>query len=115
MSVTRYIISDLHMGAGGLPDGFHQDENFSLFVDSLLEKKKCELVINGDFMDFVQTPLPGQSPKRFSRLGNTEEESRAKLRQVAGGHPMVFEALRRLLDHNHRLVIVPGNHDVDLF
>ncbi len=103
------------MGAGGLPDDFHQDEDFSLFVNSWLEKKKCELVINGDFIDFVQTPLPGQSPKRFSRLGNTEEESRAKLQQVIDGHPLVFEALRRLLDHKHRLVIVPGNHDVDLF
>ncbi len=103
------------MGAGGLPDDFHQDEDFSLFVNSLLEKKKCELVVNGDFIDFVQTPLPGQSPKRFSRLGNTEEESRAKLQQVIDGHPLVFEAMRRLLDHKHRLVIVPGNHDIDLF
>ncbi len=115
MSVTRYIISDLHMGAGGLPDDFHQDEDFALFVDSLLAKKKCELIINGDFIDFVQTPLAGQSPKRFSRLGNTEDESRAKLKEVVEGHPLVFEALRRLLENKHRLVIVPGNHDIDLF
>ena len=115
MAITRYIISDLHLGAGTVDDNFDQDENCSLFIESITGKKKAELIINGDFIDFVEIPLPHQTPKRFSRLGNTEDESREKLRMAIEGHPEVFKSLRRFVDSGNRLVIVPGNHDIDFF
>jgi UDP-2,3-diacylglucosamine pyrophosphatase LpxH len=115
MAAIRFIISDLHIGAGNAQDDFDQDRNFSLFIESLLERKKTELIINGDFVDFVQMPLARQTCRSFSPLGNTEQESRAKLQAGMEGHPAVFDALRSFVAAGHRLVIIPGNHDVDFF
>ncbi len=115
MAWSRYVVSDLHLGAGDTQDDFDMDDSFRLFLASLREKKRTELIINGDFIDFVMMPLDDQSCRSFSPLGNTEEESRAKLRLAFEGHPGVFDALKDFLADGHRLVIIPGNHDVDFF
>jgi UDP-2,3-diacylglucosamine pyrophosphatase LpxH len=115
MALTRYVVSDLHLGDGSSLDDFDQDQSFQRFVARLGEKKKTELIINGDFLDFANLKLKDESTKPFSRLGNTEEESLEKLDLILGGHPLVFDSLRDFIDSGHRLVVIPGNHDVDLF
>ncbi len=115
MAVTRYVISDLHLGDGSPLDEFDQDHSFQRFVALLGKKRKTELIINGDFLDFANLKLKEDSTKPFSRLGNTEEESLAKLEIIIGAHPLVFDSLCEFISSGHRLVLVPGNHDVDLF
>lgn len=115
MALTRYIVSDLHVGDGSELDDFTQDQNFKRFVDLLTEKRKAELIINGDFLDFANLNLEDESTRSFSRLGNTEDESLRKLDLILGGHPLVFDCLREFIASGHRLVIIPGNHDIDLF
>ncbi len=115
MAMTRYVVSDLHLGDGSSLDDFDQDLSFQRFVALLGEKKKTELIINGDFLDFANLKLEDESTKPFSRLGNTEEESLKKLELILEGHPLVFDSLRDFIDSGHRLVVIPGNHDVDLF
>jgi len=115
LALMRFIVSDLHLGDGSPLDDFDQDENFRRFLEEAGERRRAELIINGDFLDFANLKLEKESVKPFSRMGNTEEESLEKLEMILRGHPLVFKGLRSFLDKGHRLVIIPGNHDVDLF
>ncbi len=112
---TRFVISDLHLGAGDHLDEFDQDAAFRRFLESIGERRHSELIINGDFLDFVAVNLGRTSVKPFSRLGCTEEESLRKLERILEAHGECFAALRRFMEDGHRVVLVPGNHDVDLF
>lgn len=115
MARTRFVISDLHLGAGDYLDDFDQDDAFRSFVEEIAARRHSELVINGDFLDFVAVNLEKTSVKPFSRLGCTEEESLRKLERILEAHGECFAALRRFMEAGHRLVLIPGNHDVDLF
>jgi len=115
MAKTRYIISDLHLGAGDYLDDFDQDDSFLAFLDLVAKRRGSELVINGDFIDFVAVNLEKSSIRPFSRLGSTEDESLAKLERVFEAHSDFFTSLRVFMEKGHRVVLIPGNHDVDLF
>lgn len=117
------IISDLHVSSGPLDDfDAELETHFVRFLDSLAAGGPVELVINGDFLDFVQAPpWRGQdlesSTSQSIPLCFTEQQSRAKLSAIAASHAPMFRALGRLAaagSHN-RIVILPGNHDPDLF
>ncbi len=115
MPRTRFIISDLHLGAGDYLDDFQQDAAFRSFVETIARRRSSELIINGDFIDFVGVTLEKTVSKPFQRLGCTEAESLHKLERVLEAHRDCFLSLRRFMEDGHRLVLVPGNHDVDLF
>lgn len=115
MAKTRYIVSDLHLGAGDYLDDFNQDGNFVAFLDTVGGRRGAELVLNGDFIDFVAVKLDKTSARPFSRLGSTEDESLSKLERVLEAHADLFTAIRVFMEKGHRVVLVPGNHDVDLF
>lgn len=115
MAKTRYIVSDLHLGAGDYLDEFDQDESFVALLDAVGKRRGSEFIINGDFIDFVSVTLEKESARPFSRLGCTEEESLRKLERVLEAHSYLFEGLRRFMERGNRLVLVPGNHDIDLF
>jgi UDP-2,3-diacylglucosamine pyrophosphatase LpxH len=112
---TRFIVSDLHLGAGDYLDDFDHDDEFIAFMDMVGKPRNTELVINGDFIDFVAVNLDKTSVRPFSRLGSTESESLAKLERVLEAHSAFFSSLRRYMERGHRIVLIPGNHDVDLF
>jgi len=113
---NRYVLGDLHVGAGDYLDDFDQDEAFISFLDTVAGRRGTELIINGDFIDFVAVTLEkGISSRPFSRLGCTEDESLAKLERVLSAHGDLFAALRRFMEKGHRVVLLPGNHDVDIF
>jgi hypothetical protein len=86
------------------------------------ENEPTELVINGDFLDFVQAE-PWQSKEFESQTSDgvplcfAEEHSVEKLRGIFKAHSAAFEALRKLLNSHalHRVTILPGNHDADFF
>jgi hypothetical protein len=118
------VISDLHIGAGPLED-FDQEAEQALgaFCDWIAaEKQPTEVVINGDFLDFVQAE-PWQSDEFESAtptgvpLCFTEDQSTEKLENILRAHKAAFNALAGLLDSKdvYRLTILPGNHDADLF
>ncbi|MBC7230910.1 MAG: metallophosphoesterase [Actinobacteria bacterium] len=112
---TRFIVSDLHLGAGDYLDDFDQDEAFVAFLTTAAKRRGAELILNGDWIDFVAVNLEKPSHRPFSRMGCTEGESLSKLERVLEAHAHCFEALRRFMEKGHRVVVVPGNHDVDLF
>lgn len=107
------IISDLHLG-GTEPYMMSKPQQLAEFIERLpalaAEDEMLELVINGDFIDFLAipdyqswTPEPRQA---CSKLQHT----------LDGPCAPVFAALAAYLSahHKHRLTILLGNHDLEL-
>ncbi len=90
------------------------------------------LILNGDIFDFLQVvslpregrPLRGvkgvaryrelSADERNYGLGTTPLESAWKLKQIARGHPRFFAALGWFVARGNEIVVLPGNHDVEL-
>lgn len=86
------------------------------------DRKLC-LIIAGDFLDLVGVSLPPErsalktEPTREERrhgLGSAHDHVVQKVRAIAARHGRVFAALYEFLAGGHRLVIVRGNHDIEL-
>jgi UDP-2,3-diacylglucosamine pyrophosphatase LpxH len=115
-----FVISDLHLSDPREPrlENFLSDEQLKSFVLQHMPKvasgRKTTLVINGDFVDFARLS-PHLAPAKDRDVGSTEEESVAKLARSLQGHPRVFETLGKHLAAKNQLIMLAGNHDVDLF
>lgn len=118
-----YVISDLHLG-GRFPRspndrGFRmmdRPDALASFIRALAGKPTqptIELVINGDFLDFLAEETgpgtwkafrdePGEAVTAFEALAARPDDGE------------VFDALASLLDAGHRLTILLGNHDIEL-
>jgi UDP-2,3-diacylglucosamine pyrophosphatase LpxH len=126
------VISDTHIGAGGRAEGnrledFISDAEFSAWLSGLVAASQrdgieMELVINGDWIEFLQIPAvvgfePGQPypPAFYSNPGEAEAVQRLEICWLR--HPGVF---RSLADFVHAgfprrsLTILFGNHDPEL-
>lgn len=129
MDRVVYVVSDLHLGPGWLPNGelerledFTSDNDFARFLQRIGGAgDPVELVIAGDFLEYCQTlPHIGLSSPE-DHLGSSEAESVERTRvilglepQISSGHPKVFAALRRFMMEGHSITIIAGNHDIDL-
>lgn len=129
--MTRhYVISDLHLGMGRLAnkewhplEDFKSDDTFKSFLGFLEDNHADELIINGDWIEFLQLEPFAYSPDLFSvdghRLGWIEDESLQKLESCRGqlAHQSFFSDLRSFLANNKskKLTVIMGNHDPDLF
>jgi len=119
-----FVISDVHIGAGELDDFVPRLQDILLAFLGVLARlpQAVELVINGDFFDFA-TAAPWGDPQLESRSAHglrlcfTEAQSCRKLENIIKSHGPVFDALARLLlaSPRHRITMLPGNHDADLF
>ena len=117
------VISDLHVSSGPLDDFDSElESNFISFLKQLVNGGAVDLVINGDFLDFVQAPpWKGRELESNSTSGIplcfTEDQSKRKLQAIYSAHGAIFNAIGELLasDSRNRLVILPGNHDADFF
>lgn len=130
MDPIVYVISDIHVGAGydahtnnwNVLEDFRSDNLLCRFIDHISNSKQpVELVIAGDFIEYLQIlPEIGlRSPA--DHLGATEAESLERTKvmlglrpDIASGHPQVFNRLRNFLQDGNNLTIIVGNHDVDL-
>lgn len=113
-----HIISDLHLGGRppgpGDPRGFRmcsQGQRLAGFVTALAEQEEpLELVIAGDFVDFLAEP---DEQGRWSPFHHADAPEILR-RVIEQREPGVFRALANLLDRGHRLVVLLGNHDLEL-
>ncbi len=115
----KLVISDLHLGLGRTIDGgiTNSLEEF-FFGDKLAEfihyytsgefrDHEVELIINGDFLNFLQVDYHGHHLTVI-----TESVSLAKLKNIVKGHPEVFKALRSFASQDkNSIAYVVGNHD----
>ncbi|MCK6685408.1 MAG: metallophosphoesterase [Thermoanaerobaculia bacterium] len=119
-----YVISDLHLGGrfgnGAGDRGFRMMDRpdvLASFIETLARKRPTasavELVINGDFIDFLAEEVredewkafrdePGEAVTAFEKLAGRTEDGE------------VFDAIAGFLDAGHRLTILVGNHDIEL-
>lgn len=121
-----YIISDLHIGGEGGPDGqrgFRMNtraEELARFVDAVTDAPgAADLVINGDIVDFLaeRSDEPGSATDtpRWIPFDYDQASVVRKLERIRGRNAAFFESLRRLQGAaNKRLLLVLGNHDLEL-
>lgn len=122
---TIFVISDLHLGgeypSEDHPRGFRmctRPDALARFIRSIPGRARgegVELVINGDFVDFLAERYDGAF-RPFA--GNAEAALGVLDRLLDGeerpGEAAVFAALREFLDGGHWLTVLLGNHDVEL-
>jgi UDP-2,3-diacylglucosamine pyrophosphatase LpxH len=152
------FVSDLHLSEGRLPgeqyyhknEDFYYDEEFAKFLRYLEKeredrsyKNRWRLVINGDFLDFLQVttaPDPddpqavaafkeaveGATGKEYEegdleirrkeyRLGLRFDAPKSvwKLARIMEGHLAFFDAIGEFLAAGNELLIIKGNHDAE--
>lgn len=116
------VISDLHLGAGHMIKGkrnfledFHFDNELIEFLQYYstgeYEDVKVELIINGDFFDFLSVPFVEYFDDEFW----SEEASLEKLRMIMRAHSDVLNALKEFIKSDlKKIVYILGNHDAEL-
>ena len=114
------VIGDLHVGSpeNAQLEDFRCDDAFArLLSDGIPTRAGGELatlIINGDFIDFPQIlPELGETSSE-ERLGTTEAQSLRRVAKAVTGHPRVFAALGSFLEAGNQVLLLPGNHDIDL-
>lgn len=147
---TIFVISDLHLGGappdptptpksspehlqpnpispGDLPPrGFRMmtaTSELKSFIDYVATQPASELVINGDFVDFLAEKHESGT---FHAFLNDEERALETFHRIAGHpltgpepgreqwDPVVFDALNRFLATGRSVTILLGNHDLEL-
>ena len=106
------VISDLHLG-GSPPYMMSRPDRLAAFLaglpPKLQEDEVLELVIAGDFIDFLAIP-------EHSSWTEDPSAAEAKLEHTMKERPffMVFKALEELVKAGAQITILVGNHDVEL-
>jgi UDP-2,3-diacylglucosamine pyrophosphatase LpxH len=125
-------------------ENFVSDQAFERWLRASHPEDKKLLVLNGDTFDFIRVANCPETPQEFAqwqallaRLGVTKtvdqlqaaickKEERYglqtddykcvwKLLQMAEGHQEFFRALAYWIEHGGSLLMVKGNHDLDLY
>jgi UDP-2,3-diacylglucosamine pyrophosphatase LpxH len=115
------VISDLHLSAGKIIKGkrnlledFHYDNELIDFLKYYssgdYESIPVELVINGDFLDFLAVPYVEYYDDEFW----SEKAAMEKLRMIMVAHRGVLDAMKYFLKkEDNRIVYIIGNHDAE--
>jgi len=129
------IVSDLHLRGGfdnpteGL---YHFDEEFADFLRYYrlhrVGDRPWRLIIAGDFIEFLYiTDMPGANEPLLRGVTYTASESvyglnteapkaRWKLDRILRScHPQLLLALARFVAEGNSIVVLRGNHDVEMF
>lgn len=115
----KLIVSDMHLGKGKVLENgsvnrfeeFFFGEKFAELLDYYTSGQfrdySVELIINGDFLNFLQVDYKGHFLTVF-----TEDVSLEILKDIVAGQPEVFEALRQFTaKEDNQVTYVVGNHD----
>lgn len=134
MTVARriYVISDLHVGgaypdpAAPLPDrrrGFRmmtRVAELAGFVRNVARQPdapRAELVINGDFLDFLaeeRGPVDPHEPPQWKAFRGGRAEALDVFRTLVARDRDLFRAFAELLASGKGLTVLLGNHDLEL-
>lgn len=115
----KLVLSDLHLGKGRqLENGsinaleeFYYSEKLVEFIQyystGAFRDYDIELIINGDFLNFLQVDYRGHFLSVI-----TESVALEVLKSILKGHVVVFKAMGEFLAQPHRkITYVIGNHD----
>ncbi len=139
-SICTAIISDLHLTDPEPPrhqtksrhplwkkfktKEFFIDESLIQFlqhIQDLAKGQKIELILNGDIFDFDSVmSLPEKAIysiswlERWRGLFPKQERSVFKIKVVLEEHKKFIDSLTEFINAGNDLIIIPGNHDVEL-
>jgi UDP-2,3-diacylglucosamine pyrophosphatase LpxH len=113
-----YVISDLHLGGAPAADGKRgfqicsprSQQMLADFIGRLPKSTKtdeCMLVVNGDLVDFL-------AEEPFEAFTADPDEARRKFISIADSTAPVWDALRRFVECGGTLILLLGNHDIEL-
>ncbi len=115
----KIIVSDLHLGKGRLLEGgglnsleeFYYGEKLVEFIHyystGAFRDHEVELIINGDFLNFLQCDYRGHFLSVI-----TESVSLEIMKEIVSGHRHVFKALAEFAQKpGNSITYVVGNHD----
>jgi len=119
------VISDIHLCEVEREDGLwmrYRQEDVS--PDPAIARMLAELrdavrgdlltlVLNGDVFD-LDAPRVINQKSVFHDLPRTADNAVPSMRAILDDHPIFVDALARVLAEGHRLVLISGNHDVQL-
>ena len=133
------LLSDIHLGSDIVPhvrpwaatswllQEAEIDARLIALIDHYREActpgRRFRLVIVGDFLDLVGVSLtprhedvstPPTREEELHGLGSASDHVVRKVEAIAARHPNVFRALLRFIEAGHQLVLVRGNHDIEL-
>jgi len=115
------VISDLHLSAGkmlrgkrNLLEDFHYDSELINFLNYYssgdYENIDVELIINGDFLDFLAVPYVEFYDDEFW----SEKAALEKLKMIMIAHKPVLNAMKSFLAKSgKKIVYIIGNHDAE--
>jgi len=111
-----HVISDIHLGGTPGFQIFNQQEALVWFIDqleALPDDQKIALVLNGDIVDFLAEPAPNHEKECYFRpLHAITDLTRI---MCDPSFEKIWKALARYMQASNRfLVLVLGNHDVEL-
>lgn len=131
------VLSDLHLGRNcNTITGFHTPRPDPTADQALIDllahytagdESAWRLIFNGDFLDFVEVVVtPSEDDQgRLSfevtgeelafGLNSSPERSLVKLQMMFELHERLFQCLARFIKRGGEMVVVRGNHDVELF
>jgi UDP-2,3-diacylglucosamine pyrophosphatase LpxH len=129
------VVSDLHLTSGKDPESgvwaptedFFWDEEFRDFLAHYSEGGETILVINGDFFDFLKVlvfpteaelaeyRIPQGDLNRSYGLRCSEAAGVFQIDKIVDGHPVLFSAIADFLVAGNQVVILKGNHDIQLY
>jgi UDP-2,3-diacylglucosamine pyrophosphatase LpxH len=112
MSSRLVAVSDLHLAGAGPLNNFHAGEELTALIQHITSPQTT-LVFGGDGFDLLQLPDRPES-LRMADAPALFAKTLEAIKQEPWG-PALFEALRKLLEVGGRWVILPGNHDPELF
>jgi UDP-2,3-diacylglucosamine pyrophosphatase LpxH len=126
------VVSDLHLGRGKNPntgryhelEAFFYDDDFRSFCQWVIDdahkrNASIRLIINGDAFDLLRidrgtlTPEATFVERRFGPCMTPDRAAR-DMSEVLDGHPGFVDGLARVLAAGHEVVILPGNHDIEI-
>ena len=123
------VLSDIHLSDGRAPPpgGSHLVPELVKFLAAHEQHpvagRHHRLIANGDLFDFLHVQLRHGEvlPFALSRTeqergpGTTEEKSVWKLERILGANQPFLLALGRFLAAGNEVIILPGNHDLELY
>ncbi|MET0390656.1 MAG: hypothetical protein ABW321_32085 [Polyangiales bacterium] len=133
------LMSDVHLGSDIIPhlrpwaatSWLLQENEIDARLVSWLdhysaqrdEGRPWRLVIAGDFLDLAGVSItipagvrtPPTAEEHRHGLGSAADHVIHKVEAIAARHPSVFRALGRFVAAGNALVVVRGNHDIELY
>lgn len=121
-----FVISDIHLGGIAAKPGSNDERGFRLctqaaalarFIGLVAARRAdepIELVINGDFVDFLAQPDLRDGHPRWRAFIADPDDALSELQRIAHEHPQVFDSLADVIRAGHHVTLMLGNHDVEL-